>query len=146
MANPGSTDRSISTLYVGGLVDDTISNEDLKDYFTPFGELKSVRVVHRTACAFVTFRSRGDAEKALENFKDGLVVQGKKLKVLWAFPSKRGDKAGQGGASMIGSGMLTGQGGPSTEAEPTLDVSSLAHMPALPGMGKQGFYPAMLGK
>lgn len=46
-------DESIKTLYVGG-VDVRITEQDLRDRFYAYGEIESIRMVVRQACAFLT--------------------------------------------------------------------------------------------
>lgn len=43
---------------------DAISEDDLRDQFYPFGELRSVKKVASRSCAFVTYATREAAERA----------------------------------------------------------------------------------
>ena len=54
-------DRSVTTLYIGGL-EDVVTEQDLRDHFYQFGEIRSVHVVQKQNCAFVTFSQREAAE------------------------------------------------------------------------------------
>lgn len=45
---------------------DDISEDDLRDQFYPFGELRSVKKVATRKCAFVTYATREAAERAAE--------------------------------------------------------------------------------
>jgi len=58
------SDTSIATLYVGGVDGKMVDANDLTDLFYSHGEIKSIRVSKASKCAFVTFKSREDAEKA----------------------------------------------------------------------------------
>lgn len=86
-------DESVATFFVGGL-EEGIEKEDLAGVFYPYGELKSVNLVPLKRCAFVTFVTRGDAERAGEALAGNLVVKGKKLKLMWGKPLKQRDAPG----------------------------------------------------
>ena len=45
---------------------DAISEDDLRDQFYPFGELRSLKKVPARGCAFVTYASREAAERAAD--------------------------------------------------------------------------------
>ena len=86
-------DRSIMTLFVGGVVP-SISEEDLKDSFYPYGEIKAIRKLESRSCAFVTYMTRDAAEKAAAALAHQLIVKGTRLKVMWGKP-----QAPRGGAN-----------------------------------------------
>lgn len=116
-------DRTICTLFVGGVPDD-VSEDDLRDQFYPYGELKSVKKVASRSCAFVTYATREAAERAADELANKLVVKGHRLKLLWGKPqaprpAAEGGVAG-GGAAAAAAGQPSGSGFPS-------------YMPAAPG-------------
>lgn len=74
-----------TTLYIGGLTAE-ITEEDLRDKFYLFGEIKSIRLAQKSLCAFITFVSRAAAEKAVEVTHHALNIKGKNLKVSWGRP------------------------------------------------------------
>lgn len=78
-------DESIKTLYVGGL-DARVTEQDLRDHFYPHGEIESIRMVLQRACAFVTYTTRENAEKAAEELSNKLVIKGLRLKLMWGRP------------------------------------------------------------
>ncbi|XP_041485706.1 pre-mRNA-splicing factor RBM22-like [Lytechinus variegatus] len=78
-------DRMITTLYVGGL-GDKVTEEDLKGHFYQFGELRSINVVPKQQCAFVTFTNRQGAEAAAENSFQKLIIKGRRLNIKWGKP------------------------------------------------------------
>jgi pre-mRNA-splicing factor RBM22/SLT11 len=78
-------DTTIRTLYVGGL-DERITEDDIKDFFYAYGEIESIRLVPQRACAFVTYTTREDTEKAAENLANKLVIKGLRLKLMWGRP------------------------------------------------------------
>lgn len=45
---------------------DDVSEDDLRDQFYPYGELKSVKKVASRSCAFVTYATREAAERAAD--------------------------------------------------------------------------------
>ena len=59
------SDPTIMTLFVGGLTPE-ITEDDLRDAFYPYGELRSVRKVDARSCGFVTYTTREAAERAAE--------------------------------------------------------------------------------
>jgi pre-mRNA-splicing factor RBM22/SLT11 len=117
-------DRSIMTLYVGGL-GPTIEEDDLKDVFYPYGELKSVRKVAARNCAFVTYTTREAAETAAAKLANQLVVKGERLKLMWGKPQA----PKEGGNAQGGAGAGAGAG------------AQFARMPT-PGQAAQ-MYPSM---
>ena len=75
-------DKSITTVYVG-MVTDKITEKDLRDHFYQFGEIRSVTVVSKQNCAFVTYTTREAAELAVEKSFQKLVIHGQKLSIRW---------------------------------------------------------------
>lgn len=80
-------DRSITTLFIGN-VGDSVSEDDLKSAFYPYGEIKSIKKISTKNCAFVTFRKRSDAEEAIEKLGNNLFVNNEKLTLLWGRPKE----------------------------------------------------------
>lgn len=77
-------DLNITTLFIGGVTDDAIDEQTLKDHLLPFGKIKAMKMIHRQGCAFVCFHSREAAEQAIEALFDRFFVNSKRLKILWA--------------------------------------------------------------
>ncbi|KAM3180905.1 RNA binding motif protein 22 [Hymenolepis weldensis] len=75
-------DRTITTLYIGGISED-ITEQDLRDHFYQFGELRSVSVHYKQHCAFLQFTTREAAEKAADRSYDRLILKGHRLTVNW---------------------------------------------------------------
>jgi pre-mRNA-splicing factor RBM22/SLT11 len=101
-------DRTIMTLFIGGVTPE-ISEEDLKDSFYPYGEVKAVRKIESRKCAFVTYATRDAAEKAAEALANQLIIKGEKLKVMWGKP--QAPRGGSGGGGGGGKGGGEGPGG-----------------------------------
>ncbi|XP_074310883.1 zinc finger CCCH domain-containing protein 40-like [Silene latifolia] len=75
-------DKSIKTLYVGGL-DDRITEQDLRDIFYAHGEIESIRMVLQGAYAFVSYTTREAAERAADELSNKLIINGLRLKLNW---------------------------------------------------------------
>jgi pre-mRNA-splicing factor RBM22/SLT11 len=75
-------DKSVMSLYVGGL-DPSTQESDLRNYFYQFGEISSLKLVSRQACAFITFTTRKAAEDAADKSYNQLLIKGRKLKIMW---------------------------------------------------------------
>eukprot|EP00761_Pharyngomonas_kirbyi_P010327 gb/GECH01010347.1/.p1 GENE.gb/GECH01010347.1/~~gb/GECH01010347.1/.p1 ORF type:complete len:384 (+),score=84.78 gb/GECH01010347.1/:1-1152(+) len=82
-------DRSITTLYIGGFERSLIGEQDIQDVFSPFGAIKSIRLVPRHACAFVTFTRRDAAERAARDLTTHFEINGVRLKLLWGKPVRK---------------------------------------------------------
>lgn len=75
-------DKTITTLYVGNIGDKMVDKE-LRDHFYQYGEIRSITIVSRQQCAFVTYVSRTAAELAAEATFNKLVIQGRRLVIRW---------------------------------------------------------------
>lgn len=87
-------DQSVTTVYIGN-VGEHITEKDLRDYFYQFGEIRTVSVVNKQNCAFVTFTSRQATETAIEKSFNKLTLKGQRLTVRWGkSQAKRGAAGG----------------------------------------------------
>ncbi|KJE90339.1 Rbm22 protein [Capsaspora owczarzaki ATCC 30864] len=91
-------DKSITTLYVGNL-DDSISEDDLRDYFYQFGEIRSITISRKAACAFVAFTTRLFAEAAAERSYNKAIIHDRKLKIMWGKSAANQSSFGGGSSS-----------------------------------------------
>lgn len=89
-------DQSVTTVYIGN-VSDKITEKDLRDYFYQFGEIRSVTVVNKQNCAFVTFTSRAATEAAVEQSFSKLIIKGQRLTVRWGKSQAKRSAAGSSG-------------------------------------------------
>uniref|UniRef100_A0A6B2L7P4 Pre-mRNA-splicing factor RBM22 n=1 Tax=Arcella intermedia TaxID=1963864 RepID=A0A6B2L7P4_9EUKA len=80
-------DTDIKTIYVGNC-DKRITEQDLKDHFYYFGEIKSIKLVPAQHCAFVEFTTRDACEAAVQKLFNRLIVNGVFLKIAWAKPQQ----------------------------------------------------------
>jgi len=104
-------DRLITTLYVGGL-DESVTEQDIKNSFYAYGEIRNTTMVPKQGCAFVQFNKRSAAELAAEKTFNKLVIRGLKLTIRW------GKSQGKAQTTL----------GPPPEGFAAID-----HNPALPG-------------
>jgi len=75
-------DKSITTLYVGN-IGEKMLEKDLRDQFYQYGEIRSITIVSRQQCAFVTYVNRSAAELAAEGTFNKLIIQGRRLVIRW---------------------------------------------------------------
>eukprot|EP00039_Didymoeca_costata_P001193 m.50512 g.50512 ORF g.50512 m.50512 type:complete len:384 (-) comp10675_c0_seq1:403-1554(-) len=76
-------DKSITSLYVGGVEDPFVTEQNLKDHFYQFGEIRVINILKKAKAAIVHFTERSAAEKAASASFNTLKINGRKLKLLW---------------------------------------------------------------
>jgi len=108
-------DKAITTLFLGGLSMEMTEN-DIRDQFYAFGEIRSIKMIPRQGCAFVTFTSRESAESAAAKLHKNLYVKGQKLRLLWGRPNTSG-----GGSQSMG--------GPSASGVPPQSAYGMCRIP-----------------
>merc|ERR1719499_2551220 len=94
-------DKAITTLYIGGLDAGTME-KDIRDKFYIFGEVRSIRMVPRQCCAFVTFVKREAAEEAASKLHRILNLKGKRVNLMWGRPQANNQQASAGASSTPG--------------------------------------------
>ncbi|XP_044728118.1 pre-mRNA-splicing factor RBM22 [Chrysoperla carnea] len=97
-ALPPPEDKSITTLYIGNVGD--LTEQDLRDYFYQYGEIRTVSLVPRQQCAFIQYTTRSAAELAAEKTFNKLVIGGRRLAIKWGRSQGRqatGGMIAQGG-------------------------------------------------
>ena len=77
-------DMNITTLFIGGVNDDSIDEEAIVKSMEGFGKVKGVKIVNRQGYAFVSFHARDAAEQAMKCLHNRYFINNKRLKVLWA--------------------------------------------------------------
>ena len=77
-------DLSITTLFLGNISSEGITDELVREQMERFGKLERMRLLHRQNCGFVCFFSREAAEKAIATLFDKLFLSEKKIKLDWA--------------------------------------------------------------
>lgn len=78
-------DRSITSLFITGVEDD-LPEHKIRDFFTPFGKLRSLVCSHMSHCAFINYSTREGAEAAAEALQGKAVIAGCPLRVQWGRP------------------------------------------------------------
>ncbi|XP_076901746.1 polyadenylate-binding protein RBP47C'-like [Bidens hawaiensis] len=84
MSNGGSHsdgDSNNTTIFVGGL-DPTVSDEDLKQPFSQYGDIVSVKIPTGKGCGFVQFANRNNAEEALQKL-NGTTIGKQTVRLSW---------------------------------------------------------------
>ncbi|KAI0371617.1 hypothetical protein BV20DRAFT_965353 [Pilatotrama ljubarskyi] len=76
-----SSDPYNTTVFVGGL-SPLISEETLRTFFAPFGEIHYVKVPVGKHCGFVQFVRKPDAERAIEKMQ-GFPIGGSRIRLSW---------------------------------------------------------------
>ncbi|XP_022746463.1 polyadenylate-binding protein RBP47-like [Durio zibethinus] len=74
-------DSNNSTIFVGGL-DSDISDDDLRQPFSQFGEIILVKIPPRKGCGFVQFASRKNAEDAIQGL-NGTTIGKQTVRLSW---------------------------------------------------------------
>lgn len=101
-------DRAITTLYLGGMPAG-VKEKEVREHFTVHGDIRSIRMVPKQSCAFVTFVERKAAEEAASKLYKILEIKGKRVNLMWgrpqapaqgqAAPADGQDAAGQNAAA-----------------------------------------------
>ncbi|CAA0819645.1 Polyadenylate-binding protein RBP47C [Striga hermonthica] len=70
-----------ATIFVGGL-DPNATDEDLRQPFSQYGEILSVKIPARKGCGFVQFANRNDAAEALHHLS-GTTIGKQTVRLSW---------------------------------------------------------------
>ncbi|UZJ51683.1 hypothetical protein CBS101457_001003 [Exobasidium rhododendri] len=90
-------DPNNTTVFVGGL-SSLISEDTLKTFFAPFGEIIYVKIPPGKGCGFVQFVQKQDAERAIERMQ-GFPIGGGRIRLSWG--RSQGDKAAAAAAQAM---------------------------------------------
>ncbi|XP_010268853.1 PREDICTED: polyadenylate-binding protein RBP47 isoform X2 [Nelumbo nucifera] len=74
-------DSTNTTIFVGGL-DPSVTDEDLRQPFSQYGEIVSVKIPVGKGCGFVQFANRTNAEEALQKL-NGTVIGKQTVRLSW---------------------------------------------------------------
>ncbi|GMY05987.1 polyadenylate-binding protein RBP47-like [Fagus crenata] len=74
-------ESSNTTIFVGGL-DSDVTDEDLRQPFSQFGEIVSVKIPMKKGCGFVQFANRKNAEDAMQSL-NGAVIGKQTVRLSW---------------------------------------------------------------
>ncbi|KAM0927759.1 hypothetical protein ACQ4PT_002664 [Festuca glaucescens] len=97
-----------SRLFVGGL-DLSVTDEDLKETFSPYGEITDVKVIVGKKYGFVTYLSRASAEEAMR-ILNGSKLGDKNIRVSWSLrvANQKDQRNGEYHGQPQDSGPVTG--------------------------------------
>ncbi|KAI8613911.1 hypothetical protein BC830DRAFT_1129827 [Chytriomyces sp. MP71] len=113
------TDPNVTSLFITG-VDEEITQDDLREHFDSYGEIKSVVVVYKTKTAFINYAHRASAEAAAAKLYNNLAVKGHALRVQWGK-----SRQGVAGTSSAPAALAQHQG--------PIDPDALPMIPPPPG-------------
>ncbi|MCO5565874.1 hypothetical protein L7F22_019549 [Adiantum nelumboides] len=122
----GASDSSNTTVFVGGL-SSLISEETLKTFFMPFGEIKYVKIPPGKGCGFVQFLNKADAERAIDRMQ-GFPIGGGRIRLSWgrSQSDKAAAAAAQAAAQAAQIGRLAGLAGLSSNETSQFTAVTLA--------------------
>ncbi|XP_028802963.1 polyadenylate-binding protein RBP47 isoform X1 [Neltuma alba] len=80
-SNQSEADSTNTTIFVGGL-DPNVTDEDLRQPFSRYGEIVSVKIPVGKGCGFVQFANRNNAEEALQKL-NGTVIGKQTVRLSW---------------------------------------------------------------
>lgn len=144
-------DQSITSLFVTGVEDD-LPEFKIRDFFSPYGKIRSLVCSHMSHCAFINYATREGAEAAAEALKGRAVIAGCPLRVQWGRPRPIGtmDKderiaTGREGRSAFSDQTSQGGGGGARRAIAAPPQDNLASMAAVaPPLGQEDIQYASL--
>ncbi|KAG8905264.1 RRM protein [Tulasnella sp. 403] len=103
-----SSDPYNTTVFVGGL-SGLISEDTLRTFFGPFGDIHYVKIPPGKGCGFVQFVRKADAEMAIEKMQ-GFPIGGGRVRLSWGRSQWiAADKAAQAAAQAAQLGLNIGQ-------------------------------------
>ncbi|KAL5726331.1 hypothetical protein ACHQM5_009382 [Ranunculus cassubicifolius] len=136
-------DSANTTIFVGGL-DPSMTDEDLRQPFSQYGDVVSVKIHVGKGCGFVQFSTRNGAEEALANL-NGSVIGKQAVQLSWgrnpANKQGRGDSGNQYGGQQgyYGGGQQAyegyGYGAPTPQDPNAYAVAGAAPYGAYPVYG-----------
>jgi pre-mRNA-splicing factor RBM22/SLT11 len=137
-------DQSITSLFITGVEDD-LPEFKIRDFFSPYGKIRSLVCSHMSHCAFINYAMREGAEAAAQALQGRAVIAGCPLRVQWGRPRPIGtmDKderiaTGREGRSAFSDSSSQGGGAGAQRAiagPPKDDLASMAAVAAPPGQG-----------
>ena len=135
-------DKNITTLYLGGVPKET-TDQDIRNHFYQFGEIRAINIVEKQCCAFICFMTRASAQLAAERTFNKLFLHGRRINVKW----------GRSPALVCSRDELPSTSGPDSSAlynTTGSEVAALAPPPPFPpgmlrppGLMSQMYYPSM---
>mmetsp|Transcript_44668 Transcript_44668/g.78565 ORF Transcript_44668/g.78565 Transcript_44668/m.78565 type:complete len:399 (-) Transcript_44668:17-1213(-) len=136
-------DKAITTLYFGGL-EPSVTDKEIRDKVYVYGEVRSIKMVKKQCCAFVTFVNREVAEEAASKLYRILELKGKKVHVMWGRPQQT--QQSQASAAMAAASASAAPGvAPGMPGMPPGMPGMPPGMPGMPGAAGsyRPYYPSM---
>ncbi|XP_030460566.2 polyadenylate-binding protein RBP47-like [Syzygium oleosum] len=123
-------DSANTTIFVGGL-DPSVNDEDLRQQFSQYGEIVSVKIPSGKGCGFVQFANRSNAEEALQKL-NGTVIGKQTVRLSWgrnpANKQFRADFGNQWGPVYYGGQVYDGYGyGMPPHYDPSMYAAATAY-------------------
>nr|KYP64535.1 RNA-binding post-transcriptional regulator csx1 [Cajanus cajan] len=111
-SNQSEADSTNTTIFVGGL-DPNVTAEDLRQPFSQYGEIVSVKIPVGKGCGFVQFANRNNAEEALQKL-NGTTIGKQMVRLSWgrnpANKQFRGDFGSPWSGAYYGGAVYDGYG------------------------------------
>ncbi|GMH13848.1 hypothetical protein Nepgr_015689 [Nepenthes gracilis] len=105
-------DPTNTTIFVGGL-DPSVMDEDLRQPFSQYGEIVSIKIPVGKRCGFVQFADRSNAEEALQKL-NGTEINKQTVRLSWgrnpAFKQMKGDFGNPLNGAYYGAQIYNGYG------------------------------------
>ncbi|KAK8661009.1 hypothetical protein V6N13_051911 [Hibiscus sabdariffa] len=96
---PPDNDNTNTTIFVGNL-DPNVTEEELKQFFSPLGEIVYVKIPAAKGCGFVQFATRTSAEEAIQRMQ-GQIIGQQVVRISWGrSPTAKQDLAGAWGTQV----------------------------------------------
>ncbi|XP_021278430.1 polyadenylate-binding protein RBP47B' [Herrania umbratica] len=94
---PPDNDSTNTTIFIGNL-DPNVTEEELKQLFSPLGEIAYVKIPAAKGCGFVQFATRTSAEEAIQRMQGQMIGQ-QLVRISWGrSPTAKQDLPGSWGA------------------------------------------------
>ncbi|KAK9136077.1 hypothetical protein Syun_015407 [Stephania yunnanensis] len=128
-------DLNNTTIFVGGL-DSNVTDEELRQLFSQYGEVATVKIPVGKGCGFVQFANRNNAEEALQRL-NGMVIGKQTVRLSWGRnpgnKQSRADAGNQWNGAYYGGQVYDGYGGYAMQPQQDLSMYAAA--------GAYGAYP-----
>lgn len=137
---PENDDPSAVTVWIGGITEGSVKEDQLRAAFSPHGEVKKVFLAGKQECGFVEFSTHAEAIAALKALRGGrLAIGGKVLRINWAHKTQDGsltEGGTVGGLSGPTSHLYGAAADPSAGAPRAAEAQAAAAASGPPGSGQ----------
>jgi pre-mRNA-splicing factor RBM22/SLT11 len=126
-------DKTITTLFIGGLEGGAVESSHIRDFFAQFGDIQEIRMVPHRSCAFIQFASRSAAEAAASSVSERpLSLNDVPVRIKWSRPATH--VAGSYAADDDAGGSAAGRRRGGRSGLPGAATSGATDFPAVPGI------------